>query len=41
MNKFYGPEDANFGLVSNDIRKMVDEAKRISASQREGIIGLR
>lgn len=40
MNKFCGPKDANFGLVSNDIREMVNEAKRISVSQREGIIGL-
>ena len=40
MNKFYGPKDANFGLVSNDIREMVNEARGISVSQREGIIGL-
>ncbi|KAM0799817.1 hypothetical protein BDR22DRAFT_854308 [Usnea florida] len=35
MNKFYGPGDANFGLVSDDIQKMVNEAKRISVNQRE------
>ena len=40
MNRFYGPGDANFGLVSVDIRKMVNEAKRISINQREGIIGV-
>ena len=40
MNKFHGPGDANFVLVSDTIRNMVNEAKRISVSQREGIIGL-
>ena len=37
MNKFSGPGDANFGLVSNAIKKMVNEAKKIAVSQREGI----
>ena len=37
MNKFSGPNDANFGLVGNAIRKMVEEANRIAVSQREGI----
>lgn len=37
LNKFFGPSDANFGLVSNVIKKMVEEAKRITVSQREGI----
>lgn len=36
MNKFLGPSDANFGLVSTEIKKMVEEAKRIAVSQREG-----
>ena len=40
MNKFYGPGDANFGLVSKEIRQMVKKARRISNSQREGITGL-
>ncbi|KAL9067186.1 MAG: hypothetical protein Q9161_007082 [Pseudevernia consocians] len=35
MNKFGGPNDANFGLVSNVIKRMVEEAKRIAISQRE------
>lgn len=35
MNKFSGPSDANFGLVSSAIKKMVEEAKRIAISQRE------
>ena len=37
MNKFSGPSDANFGLVSNAINEMVKQAKRIAVSQREGI----
>ena len=37
MNKFSGHSDANFGLVSSAIKKMVEEAKRIAISQREGI----
>lgn len=37
MNKFFGPSDANFGLVSNVIKKMVEEAKSIATIQREGI----
>ena len=37
MNKFSGPSDANFGLVSATIKNMVEEAKRITVSQREGI----
>ena len=36
MNKFQGPEDENFKLVSGSIKKMVREAKRITAAQREG-----
>ena len=36
MNKFQGPEDANFKLVSGSIKTMVQEAKRISLAQREG-----
>lgn len=37
MNKFGGPNDPNFGLVSSAIKKMVEEAIRIAVSQREGI----
>lgn len=37
MNKFDGPSDANFCLVSSEIRQIVKEAKRIAVSQREGI----
>ena len=36
MNKFDGPGDANFGLVSDEIREMVKDAKRIAVNQREG-----
>ena len=36
MNKFFGPKDANYGLVSHAINNMVKEAKRIVISQREG-----
>lgn len=36
MNKFIGPSDTNFGLVSNAIKKMVEQAKSIALSQREG-----
>lgn len=35
MNKFGGPSDANFGLVSNVIKNMAEKAQRIAASQRE------
>ena len=38
MNKFQGPEDENFKLVSGSIKKMVREAKRITVAQREGKI---
>lgn len=37
MNKFSGPDDANFGLVRNAVKKMVEKAKEIAVSQREGI----
>ena len=37
MNKFFGPDDANFGLVSNTIKTMVKQAKNIALSQQEGI----
>ena len=37
MNKFGGPGDANFILVSDEIREMADKAERIAVSQREGI----
>ena len=37
MNKFGGPSDANFGLVSDTIKEMAGKAKSIAASQREGI----
>ena len=37
LNKFYGPSDANFGLVSNAIKMMVEKAKSIALKQREGI----
>lgn len=37
MNKFLGPSDANFVLVSSAIEKMVKEGKRIAVSQGEGI----
>ena len=36
MNKFHGPGDANFGLVSSTIKKMVGIAPEIALSQREG-----
>ena len=36
MNKFHGPCDANFGLVSSSIRKMIGTAPEIALSQREG-----
>ena len=36
MNKFQGPEDENFKLVSGSIKAMVQEAKRITLGQREG-----
>ncbi len=38
MNKFGDPNDANFILVSDEIREMANEAKRITVSQREGIL---
>lgn len=38
MNKFQGPEDENFKLVSGTIKEMVREAKRITLAQREGKI---
>lgn len=38
MNKFLGPNDANFELVSSTIKEMVGEAKRITLAQREGKI---
>ena len=37
MNKFFGPGDANFGLVSDAIKEMVEKAKKIAVSQRERI----
>lgn len=37
MNKFFGSNDANFGLVSTAIKKMVEKAHEIAHSQREGI----
>ena len=36
MNKFFGPNDANFGLVGTAIRKMVEKAHEIALNQREG-----
>ena len=36
MNKFRGPTDANFELVSNTVKEMVHEAKGITVAQREG-----
>lgn len=36
MNKFLGPEDEHFKLVSGSIQRMVEEAKRITVAQREG-----
>ena len=36
MNKFRGPIDENFKLVSSTIKEMVGEAKRITVAQREG-----
>ena len=36
MNKFHGPSDANFGLVSGAIKKVVGVALDIALSQREG-----
>lgn len=38
MNKFQGPKDENFKLVSGTIKEMVREAKRITLAQREGKI---
>ena len=38
MNKFQGPNDANFELVSSTIKQMVGEAKGITLAQREGKI---
>lgn len=38
MNKFLGPEDENFKLVSGSIQRMVEEAKRITVAQRAGEI---
>ena len=40
MNKFLGPEDENFKLVSESIKKMVREANRITVAQREGKISV-
>ena len=37
MNKFHGPIDANFGLVSSAIKKMVGTALEVALSHREGI----
>lgn len=37
MNKFDGPSNSNFISVSNVIREMVEKAKTIAVSQREGI----
>ena len=37
MNKFSGPDDANFGLVGNAIKRMVEEADGIAVDQREGM----
>ena len=38
MNKFRGPDDANFELVSSTIKEMVGKAKKITLAQREGKI---
>ena len=38
MNKFHGPSDANFGLVSSAIKEMVETALKIALSQREGTL---
>lgn len=38
MNKFQGPEDDNFKLVSESIQRMAEKAKRITEAQREGEI---
>ena len=40
MNKFCGPTDANFELVSSTIKEMVREAKTITVAQREGKISV-
>ena len=40
MNKFHGPEDENFKLVSGSIKSMVQAAKRITLAQREGKISI-
>ena len=37
MNKFFGPSDANFILVSDTVKEMVKEARNIVVSQGEGI----
>ena len=37
MNKFFGPSDANFILVSDTVKEMVKEAREIVVSQRQGI----
>lgn len=36
MNKFDGPNDANFGLVSSAIKEMTAKSREIALSQREG-----
>ena len=38
MNKFHGPDDANFVLVSSTIKEMVGVALDIALSQREGTL---
>ena len=35
MNKFHGPDDANFGLVSSVIKEMVEKACEIALTQRQ------
>lgn len=40
MNKFRGPKDPNFELVSDKIREMVEEAKKIALAQREGRLSI-
>ena len=37
MNKFFGPGDANFILVSGTVKEMVKAAGEIVVSQGEGI----
>lgn len=36
MIKYLGPRDENFKLVSGSIKRMAEQAKKITVAQREG-----